>query len=198
MLRGVREQAELPARRSEPFPYARDELHAAARGRLPRQFDWRSKGAVTHVRSQYPTRATHPAPPTAPSPRCLYDRVRCRPGLVQLVLGFRGGGRGGGRAVRAHALARAAQRAVPRRLRAPVRIYRSMTQAARRWGTCRCNVCVVCAGTAGTGAAARGRAPPTATSRIAGCRRSRSTRPTRRRYARPEGSSYEVDGDIYS
>ncbi|XP_022824876.1 counting factor associated protein D-like [Spodoptera litura] len=34
-----------------PFPHARPELDAL-RGRLPRKFDWRERGAVTHVRNQ--------------------------------------------------------------------------------------------------------------------------------------------------
>ncbi|KOB67608.1 putative peptidase [Operophtera brumata] len=50
VLRGVREDVEaLP---SEPFPYSRAQV-AASRGRLPREFDWRRRGAVTHVRSEY-------------------------------------------------------------------------------------------------------------------------------------------------
>lgn len=49
LLSGVREDVEgLPAER---FPHSRDQV-AAMRGTLPRVFDWRKRGAVTHVRSE--------------------------------------------------------------------------------------------------------------------------------------------------
>lgn len=66
VLRGVREEGARGARPEEPFPHSRAALQAA-RSRLPRVFDWRTRGAVTHVRSECPLAVPPHAAASAPA-----------------------------------------------------------------------------------------------------------------------------------
>lgn len=87
----------------EPFPHAREELEAL-RGRLPRKFDWRERGAVTPVRSECLVHACWTVSDI------VVMRVFARRSVVVLVvLGVRDGGCGGRRAVCADWPPRAAQ-----------------------------------------------------------------------------------------
>lgn len=152
--------AEAPAPEpGEPFPYSRAQLDAL-RGRLPRSFDWRERGAVTHVRSECP--APRPAPAARSRRSLTRSTVVCRSGLVRVVLGLRDGGRSGGRAVRGDGPPRGAERADAGGLRQAVSTAPVSTrvQCSRRpliVSPC----CVV--GTVVTGVRARGRSTPTTT-----------------------------------
>lgn len=104
------------------------------------------------------------------------------PRLVQLVLGLRGGGRRGGRAVPAHLPPRAPQRTGPHRLRSPVTIFSCTRQLRLPRNVQPLYPPLACAGTADTGARARGRAQLTTTSRTRGCGPWTSIYPTKQRY----------------
>lgn len=84
---------------SEQFPYARQQLYAMER-KLPAEFDWRERGAVTPVRCMY-----YQSEPNEKGVIKLATILKLIFFLcfssrrVLIVLGVRGDGRGGGRAV---------------------------------------------------------------------------------------------------